>query len=209
MKERQFQMKAHHNIRLALACVLLVAASILLQACGGASSEQSASSSQQQANATPRSEAAAASSPQQQTPATVPPQSAHDTAGSETAAETPDAHEGHAHGAPGRVPRYARSSADLKNLPPVLPASQFTGLTRMAYAAVKEIPQTIAQLPCYCHCDEGFGHKSLQTCFTDDHAAHCAVCVEEALFAYKLQKEERLNPAQIRERIIAQYGGAN
>jgi hypothetical protein len=43
----------------------------------------------------------------------------------------------------------------------------------------------------------------------DDHAAHCAVCVEEALLAYKLQKEERLTPAQIRERIIAQYGGAN
>jgi aerobic-type carbon monoxide dehydrogenase small subunit (CoxS/CutS family) len=78
----------------------------------------------------------------------------------------------------------------------------------MAYAAVKEIPQTIAQLPCYCHCDEGFGHKSLQTCFVDDHAAHCAVCVEEALLAYKLQKEERLSPAQIRERIIAKYGKA-
>ena len=102
------------------------------------------------------------------------------------------------------MPRYAKSSADLKNLPPVLPASQFTGMTRAAYAAVKEIPQTIAQLPCYCHCDEGFGHKSLQTCFVDDHAAHCAVCVEEALLAYKLQKEERLTPAQIRERIIAQ-----
>jgi hypothetical protein len=42
----------------------------------------------------------------------------------------------------------------------------------------------------------------------DDHAAHCAVCVEEALLAYKLQKEERLSPAQIRERIIAKYGKA-
>jgi hypothetical protein len=105
------------------------------------------------------------------------------------------------------VPRFATSAADLKNLPPVLSAAQFTGKTRMAYAAVKEIPQTIAQLPCYCYCDEGFGHKSLQTCFVDDHAAHCAVCVEEALLAYKLQKEDRLTPAQIRERIIAQYGG--
>lgn len=192
------------KIRLALACSLLFAASILLQACGGASSEQTSSTQP----ATPSNKPAA--TPQQQTPATTP-QAAHDTAGSATAAttETPDAHEGHSHGEPGRVPRYAKSSADLKNLPPVLPASQFTGMTRMAYAAVKEIPQTIAQLPCYCHCDEGFGHKSLQTCFTDDHASHCAVCVEEALLAYKLQKEERLNPAQIRERIIAQYGGAN
>ncbi|HEV7903754.1 MAG TPA: CYCXC family (seleno)protein [Pyrinomonadaceae bacterium] len=206
-------MNANHittkkKIRLALAYSLLLAASVLLQACGGASSEQT--SSTPGATATPSNRATATTQPQ--TPATTP-QAAHDTAGSETAAAatttTPDAHEGHSHGEPGRVPRYAKSSADLKNLPPVLPASQFTGLTRMAYAAVKEIPQTIAQLPCYCHCDEGFGHKSLQTCFTDDHAAHCAVCVEEALLAYKLQNEERLSPAQIRERIIAQYGGAN
>jgi hypothetical protein len=195
-------MKAHRQIKLALACGLLFAASILLQACGGASSEQNASS-RQQSTATTRNEPA---SPQKQT--SIPaPQAAHETTGSERAtAASPDAHEGHSHGEPGRVPRYAKSSADLKNLPPVLPAAQFTGMTRMAYAAVKEIPQTIAQLPCYCHCDEGFGHKSLQTCFVDDHAAHCAVCVEEALLAYKLQKEERLNPAQIRERIIAQYG---
>ena len=120
-----------------------------------------------------------------------------------------NSHEGHSHGAPGRVPRFAATKADLKNLPPVLSAAQFTGKTRLAYIAVKEMPETIAQLPCYCHCDEGFGHKSLQTCFVDDHAAHCAVCVEEALLAYKLQKEERLSPAQIRERIIAQYGQAN
>jgi hypothetical protein len=199
-------MKAQKRIQLALACGLLFAASILLQACGGASSERTASTPQ--ATATPRNEVASAS-PRQQTPVAAP-QAAHDTGGSaQTATTQPDAHEGHSHGAPGRVPRYAKSGADLKNLPPVLPASQFTGMTRAAYAAVKEIPQTIAQLPCYCHCDEGFGHKSLQTCFVDDHAAHCAVCVEEALLAYKLQKEERLSPAQIRERIIAQYGGAN
>jgi len=196
-------MKTTKKILLTLACGLLFTTAILLQACGGASSERSAS---QGSAATPVSKAAT-TPPQQQTPAAAP-QSAHET-GENAAAAKPDAREGHSHGEPGRVPRYAKTSADLKNLPPVLPASQFTGMTRAAYAAVKEIPQTIAQLPCYCHCDEGFGHKSLQTCFTDDHAAHCAVCVEEALLAYKLQKEERLTPAQIRERIIAQYGGAN
>jgi Protein of unknown function with PCYCGC motif len=201
-------MKTTKKIHLTLACVLLLAASVLSQACGGASSERSASQPSQGASATPRSTAATTATPHTQTPATAP-QAAHDTGAGATAGAKPDAHEGHSHGAPGRVPRYAKTDADLKNLPPVLPASQFTGMTRMAYAAVKEIPQTIAQLPCYCHCDEGFGHKSLQTCFTDDHAAHCAVCVEEALLAYKLQKEERLNPAQIRERIIAQYGSAN
>jgi|GEM_PF-449024 len=194
-------MKASKKINLMLACALLFASALMLQACGGASSERAAST-QSQTAATP------ARAPQQQPSAQtarVVPQAAHGTDDTKTAGAG-DSHEGHSHGAPGRVPRFAATAADLKNLPPVLPASQFTGLTRMAYAAVKEIPQTIAQLPCYCHCDEGFGHKSLQTCFVDDHAAHCAVCVEEALLAYKLQKEERLSPAQIRERIIAQYG---
>ncbi|HYO98692.1 MAG TPA: CYCXC family (seleno)protein [Pyrinomonadaceae bacterium] len=196
-------MKADKNIKLALACALLLAASVLLQACGGASSEQSASRSPQPA-ATPRKEQTAPKTAQ------VVPQAAHDNGGGTAQqAAGADPHEGHSHGAPGRVPRFATAPADLKNLPPVLSAAQFTGKTRMAYAAVKEIPQTIAQLPCYCYCDEGFGHKSLQTCFVDDHAAHCAVCVEEALLAYKLQKEDRLTPAQIRERIIAQYGGDN
>ncbi|MDQ1559888.1 MAG: hypothetical protein QOD32_2948 [Pyrinomonadaceae bacterium] len=199
-------MKRSKKIRPALASALLLAAALLSQACGGASSEQAASTpARQPAAATP------AQQQPQQSPQTaqVVPQSAHDAGETTPAPDADDAHQGHSHGAPGRVPRFAATAADLKNLPPVLPASQFTGMTRMAYAAVKEIPQTIAQLPCYCHCDEGFGHKSLQTCFVDDHAAHCATCIEEALLAYKLQKEERLTPAQIRERIIAQYGGAN
>jgi hypothetical protein len=41
-----------------------------------------------------------------------------------------------------------------------LPPERFKGLTRDAYKVVAEIPQTVARLPCYCHCDEGFGHKS-------------------------------------------------
>jgi hypothetical protein len=191
--------KASKKIKLAPAAGSLFAAALMLQACGGASSEQAASSQQRQ-TATP---ARQQPSPQN---AQLAPQAAHDTGEAHAPAAADDSHAGHSHGAPGRVPRFAATAADLKNLPPVLPASQFTGLTRMAYAAVKEIPETIAQLPCYCHCDEGFGHKSLQTCFVDDHAAHCAVCVEEALLAYKLQKEQRLSPAQIRERIIAEYG---
>ena len=91
------------------------------------------------------------------------------------------------------------------SLGPTLEPERFTGLTRDAYRAVKQIPLTIAQLPCYCHCDEGFGHKSLYSCFEDDHAAHCAVCVNEALLALRLQRDQKLTPEQIRERIIQQY----
>ena len=114
-------------------------------------------------------------------------------------------HAGHDHAQGPRVPAFQTDAASLKNLGPTLPADQFVGKSREAYKVVKEIPQTIAQLPCYCNCDEGLGHKSLYSCYEDDHASHCAVCVDEALLAYKLQKEEKLTPEQIRERIIAQY----
>ena len=103
-----------------------------------------------------------------------------------------------------RIPAYEVAPARA-NLAPTLDPERFTGLTRDAYRAVRQIPTTIAQLPCYCHCDEGFGHKSLYSCFEDDHAAHCAVCVNEALLALTLEREQKLSPAQIRERIVAQY----
>ena len=109
---------------------------------------------------------------------------------------------GHDHGEAGRVPAF---ESDPKRLPPTLAPEAFTGKTRLAYQAVREIPQTIAQLPCYCHCDRGFGHKSLHSCYVDGHASGCAVCVEEVLTAYRLQKQEGLSPEQIRERIIAEY----
>lgn len=76
-----------------------------------------------------------------------------------------------------RVPAHFKSPPSKESLRPTLAPEQFTGPTREAYRAVREIPQTIAQLPCYCYCDEGFGHKSLYSCFEDDHGAHCAVCV--------------------------------
>lgn len=103
-----------------------------------------------------------------------------------------------------RIPAFEVSPM-RGTLGPTLDPDRFTGLTRDAYRAVKQIPLTIAQLPCYCHCDEGFGHKSLYSCFQDDHAAHCAVCVNEALLALRLQKDEKLTPEQIRERIVQQY----
>ncbi|MDQ3175548.1 MAG: PCYCGC domain-containing protein [Acidobacteriota bacterium] len=105
---------------------------------------------------------------------------------------------------PSRVPAY-QSPFAAQTLRATLAPAQFIGKTRDAYKAAKEIPKTIAQLPCYCHCDEGFGHKSLHSCFEDDHASHCAVCVDEALLAYRLEKEQRLTPEQVRKIIIEKY----
>ena len=120
-----------------------------------------------------------------------------------SARQTPAQDHGHSHNTK-RVPAFEMAPVRA-NLGPTLDPERFTGLTRDAYRAVRAIPVTIAQLPCYCHCDEGFGHKSLYSCFEDDHAAHCDVCVREALLALTLEKEHKLTPAQIRERIVAQY----
>lgn len=130
------------------------------------------------------------------------------SAGAAATAVTPAPAHGpaNAQGAPaGRVPAFQTAAADLNKLPPTLAPEQFAGKTREAYRAVREIPKTIAQLPCYCHCDEGHGHKSLHSCYEDDHASMCAVCVEEALAAYRMEKEQGLAPAQIRERIVTSY----
>ena len=104
------------------------------------------------------------------------------------------------------VPAHYETAPDAGSLGPTLAPDRFIGKTKEAYQVAREIPQTLAQLPCYCHCDEGFGHKSLHSCFEDQHAASCAVCTEEALRAYQLQTVGRLSPAQIRQRIIAEYG---
>ena len=105
---------------------------------------------------------------------------------------------------PSRVPAF-QAAAEAGNLKATLAPAQFVGKTRDAYKAAQQIPVTLAQLPCYCHCDEGFGHKSLHSCFEDDHAAHCAVCVDEALLAYQLQTEQKLTPEKIRKIIVDKY----
>lgn len=126
---------------------------------------------------------------------------------SETAARGPVKDDPHGHGHDhSEVPAFMTTPAELKTLQPTLSPALFTGKQKLGYEAAKAIPETLAQLPCYCYCDKGFGHKSLHTCFVDDHAAHCAICIDEALVAYELQKEGKLKPEQIRERIIAQFG---
>ncbi|MDP2689384.1 MAG: PCYCGC motif-containing (lipo)protein [Deltaproteobacteria bacterium] len=41
-------------------------------------------------------------------------------------------------------------------------------------------------LYCYCDCKKHFGHKSLLTCYVDEHAVYCDICIDEALMAREL-----------------------
>lgn len=104
------------------------------------------------------------------------------------------------------VPAYQGESS-LASLGPTLSPDLYKGQTRAAYAAVREIPKTIAQLPCFCRCDKSIGHKSLYSCFEDDHAAACGICMNSALKALKLQKEQKMTPDQIRAELIKEYDG--
>jgi len=122
----------------------------------------------------------------------------------QSAAQTPAPHHEHSTSATA-MPAHFEVPPSKSILGPTLNPDTFNGPVRDAYRAVREIPVTIAQLPCYCHCDQGFGHKSLYSCFESDHASHCAVCVQEALLALKLEKEQKMTPAQIRDTIVAQY----
>ena len=181
-------------------CALALAAAVAA-GCSADGPSRDAATSRQPTNAARQG----AAQPQPNSPAPPRAQTAH---GPQAAGGGHGAHDGHNHEDPGdRVPAFETSPASLKKLPPTLSPALFTGRQKLAYQAVKEIPQTIAQLPCYCYCDKGFGHKSLHSCFVDDHAAHCAVCVDEALLALQMQTQEKLTPQQIRERIVARYGG--
>ena len=104
------------------------------------------------------------------------------------------------------IPAHYQTEPSRISLASTLDPEKFSGKTREAYRVVREAPQLIAQLPCYCYCDRGFGHKSLHSCYVDDHAAHCAVCVDEVLIAYDLQKRG-LSAQQIRDQIVKQFGG--
>ena len=103
------------------------------------------------------------------------------------------------------IPAHYESAPPSSKLAAILAPEQFSGKAREAYRAVRETPQLIAQMPCYCHCDRSLGHKSLHSCFEDDHAATCATCIDEALMAYQLQKRG-MSATQIRDQIIAQFG---
>lgn len=99
------------------------------------------------------------------------------------------------------VPPFYRADQVPNPLPPTLAPATFTraDITE-AYRVAEEIPEVLAQQPCYCGC-ERHGHRSLHACYASDHAVDCPICLKEALWAGKLHREGK-NPSEIRESII-------
>jgi hypothetical protein len=72
---------------------------------------------------------------------------------------------------------------------PILSSQRFLGVASRAYKVAAEIPDVMDSLYCYCNCMIHSGHKSLKTCYTNEHGANCGICIDQALRAYELHKE--------------------
>jgi Protein of unknown function with PCYCGC motif len=75
----------------------------------------------------------------------------------------------------------AASSNDLTLNPDL-----FQGEVHAAYLVAKQHPELLAQLDCYCGCEQHEGHKNLLDCFRTNHGATCATCTGEAVTAGQL-----------------------
>ncbi len=52
-----------------------------------------------------------------------------------------------------------------------------------SYQVARQIPAVLDGMRCFCACRATLGHRSLLSCFEDDHGAMCQVCQDEALIA--------------------------
>ena len=85
-----------------------------------------------------------------------------------------------------------------------LDPEQFQGDTKQAYKVAREHPELLAQLDCYCGCEQHEGHKNLLTCFRTAHGAGCDTCIGEAVTAGKLA-EGGMPVDQIRAALKMRY----
>lgn len=80
--------------------------------------------------------------------------------------------------------RASADAADSNGL--TLNPELFQGETHDAYVVAQKHPELLAQLDCYCGCEQHEGHKNLLDCFRTNHAATCATCTGEAVTAGQL-----------------------
>ncbi len=87
-----------------------------------------------------------------------------------------------------------------------LSPAYFTGRSARAYQAARDIPEVLDSLHCYCECKKHFGHKSLLTCFVDQHGLHCDTCINEAVMAHEMHKKGK-SILEIRRAVDKEFSG--
>lgn len=69
------------------------------------------------------------------------------------------------------MPVFHDSAEAAKPFPALMPPSRYQHpVVSRAYAIAHEIPEVLAQQPCYCYCETS-GHRSLLDCWASDHGA--------------------------------------
>jgi uncharacterized protein with PCYCGC motif len=76
-----------------------------------------------------------------------------------------------------------------------------------AYQAAKDIPEVLAELPCFCGCMSSFGHENNLFCFRDEHGSGCNICEDIALDARDMHRKGE-SIEQIQQTIRQKYGRA-
>jgi len=109
-------------------------------------------------------------------------------------------------GLTGLVFYQLRASANATASPTALTLNPelFQGETHQAYLVAQQHPELLAQLDCYCGCEQHEGHKNLLDCFRTNHGASCAACTGEAVTAGQLY-ENGTPVEQIRELLHQRY----
>ena len=88
------------------------------------------------------------------------------------------------HGTP-----IAPATGQLIETRSVMSSAFYTGKAAEAYRIAAEIPKVIDSQFCYCYCKKNHQHKTLLTCFTNEHGSKCDTCINEVLYAYELYKQ--------------------
>jgi hypothetical protein len=89
-----------------------------------------------------------------------------------------------------------------------LDPSLFTGEVHQATLIAQQHPELLAQLDCYCGCEQHEGHKNLLDCYRTNHATGCAICTGEAVMAGQLA-ESGTPVDQIHKILYQRYGHAH
>ena len=80
---------------------------------------------------------------------------------------------------------------------PTLSPVTFIGETARAYKIAKENRDLLDSMFCYCNCKKNYGHKSLLSCYVDNHALKCKICRDQTFYAYS-QYQKGKGVAQVR-----------
>jgi hypothetical protein len=77
-----------------------------------------------------------------------------------------------------------------------------------AYQVAKDMPEVLAELPCFCGCMTALGHESNLFCFRDEHGSGCEVCEGIALDARDLH-QKGFSIERIKDEIRQRWGHAH